>query len=281
MKVFLDGRIMDSQQAVISPFDHGFLYGLGLFETMRVYSGHIALLERHYNRLRQAAEELGIDVTMTREELRFAILETLSANQLHDAYVRVNLTAGDKGLGPYAGVYDEPSWLIFAKPVPEFPPALYETGKKLQVLKRPRNSPEGEWRFKSHHYMNNRFGKMEIGANPDVEGLFLTENGCLAEGIVSNLFFISEGVIYTPDIKTGILPGTRREFVMELAEAHGYTVREGWYYIERLMVADEVFITNAIQEIVPIHTVNEKRIGEGTIGTITRQLLELYRKHIV
>ncbi|GEN34546.1 MULTISPECIES: aminodeoxychorismate lyase [Aneurinibacillus] len=281
MKVFLDGRIMDSQQAVISPFDHGFLYGLGLFETMRVYSGHIALLERHYNRLRQAAEELGIDVTMTREELRFAILETLSANQLHDAYVRVDLTAGDKGLGPYAGVYDEPSWLIFAKPVPEFPPALYETGKKLQVLKRPRNSPEGEWRFKSHHYMNNRFGKMEIGANPDVEGLFLTENGCLAEGIVSNLFFISEGVIYTPDIKTGILPGTRREFVMELAEAHGYTVREGWYYIERLMVADEVFITNAIQEIVPIHTVNEKRIGEGTIGTITRQLLELYRKHIV
>jgi 4-amino-4-deoxychorismate lyase len=281
VKVFLDGRIMDSQQAVISPFDHGFLYGLGLFETMRVYSGHIALLERHYNRLRQAAEELGIDVTMTREELRFAILETLSANQLHDAYVRVDLTAGDKGLGPYAGVYDEPSWLIFAKPVPEFPPALYETGKKLQVLKRPRNSPEGEWRFKSHHYMNNRFGKMEIGANPDVEGLFLTENGCLAEGIVSNLFFISEGVIYTPDIKTGILPGTRREFVMELAEAHGYTVREGWYYIERLMVADEVFITNAIQEIVPIHTVNEKRIGEGTIGTITRQLLELYRKHIV
>jgi 4-amino-4-deoxychorismate lyase len=281
VKVFLDGRIMDAAQAVISPFDHGFLYGLGLFETMRVYNGHIALLERHYNRLRQAAEELGIVVTMTREELRFAILETLSANGLDDAYVRVDLTAGDKGLGPYADIYDEPHWLIFVKPLPVFSPDLYEKGKRLQVLSRPRNSPEGEWRFKSHHYMNNRFGKMEIGANSDVEGLFLTENGCLAEGIVSNLFFISENVIYTPDTKTGILPGTRREFVMELAEEQGFTVREGWYYIERLMAADEVFITNAIQEIVPIHTVNEKRIGQGKIGNITRQLLELYRKQIV
>lgn len=281
MKVFLDGRILDAQQAVISPFDHGFLYGLGLFETMRVYSGHIALLEKHYHRLQQAADELGIALTMTREELRFAILKTLSANGLHDAYVRVDLTAGDKGLGPYAGIYDEPHWLIFVKALPDFPISLYETGKKLQILKRPRNSPEGEWRFKSHHYMNNRFGKMEIGTHPDVEGLFLTENGCLAEGIVSNLFFVSEDVIYTPDIKTGILPGTRREFVMELAELHGFTVREGWYYIERLMVADEVFITNAIQEIVPIHTVNEQRIGQGTIGAITKQLLALYRSHIV
>ncbi|MED4730320.1 aminodeoxychorismate lyase [Aneurinibacillus migulanus] len=281
MKVFLDGRIMDSTQAVISPFDHGFLYGLGLFETMRVYGGHIALLEQHYHRLCKAAEELGIVITMTREDLRFAILETLSANGLSDAYVRLDLTAGDKGLGPYAGLYDEPHWLIFVKPLPELPPSLYETGKRLQVLKRPRNSPEGELRFKSHHYMNNRFGKMEIGPEPDVEGLFLTENGCLAEGIVSNLFFVAEDVIYTPDIKTGILPGTRREFVMELAESHGFTVQEGWYYIERLMVADEVFITNAVQEIVPIHTVNETRIGQGTIGTITKKLLELYRRHIV
>ncbi|MBN6187413.1 aminodeoxychorismate lyase [Aneurinibacillus sp. BA2021] len=281
MKVFLDGRILDARQAVISPFDHGFLYGLGLFETMRVYGGHIALLEKHYHRLQQAADELGIAMTMTREQLRFAILETLSANDLHDAYVRVDLTAGDKGLGPYAGLYDEPHWLIFVKSLPDFPASLYETGKRLQVVKRPRNSPEGEWRYKSHHYMNNRFGKMEIGADPDVEGLFLTENGCLAEGIVSNLFFVSEDVIYTPDIKTGILPGTRREFIMELAELHGFTVREGWYYMEHLMVADEVFMTNAIQEIVPIHTVNEKQIGQGTIGTVTRQLLTLYRNHIV
>jgi 4-amino-4-deoxychorismate lyase len=281
VKVFLDGHIVDAEQAVISPFDHGFLYGLGLFETMRVYNGHIALLEKHYKRLQQAAEELGITMTMTREELRFAILQTLSANELDDAYVRVNVTAGDKGLGPYAGVYDHPRWLIFVKPLSAFPDELYETGKRLQVLKRPRNSPEGEWRFKSHHYMNNRFGKMEIGSDPNVEGLFLTENGCLAEGIVSNLFFVADNVIYTPDVKTGILPGTRREFVMELAEELGLSVREGWYYLEHLMVADEVFITNAIQEIVPIHTVNEKKVGQGRIGVITKQLLSLYRERIV
>ncbi|MED0681038.1 aminodeoxychorismate lyase [Aneurinibacillus thermoaerophilus] len=281
MKVFLDGRIVDAEKAVISPFDHGFLYGLGLFETMRVYGGHIALLEKHYERLRKAAEELGIVVTMTREELRFAILQTLSANGLENAYVRVDLTAGDKGLGAYAGIYDEPRWLIFAKPLPDFPSSLYEKGKRLQILTRPRNSPEGEWRFKSHHYMNNRFGKMEIGNDPNVEGLFLTESGCIAEGIVSNVFFVSEDTLYTPDVKTGILPGTRREFVMELAEECGIAVREGWYYIEHLMVADEVFITNAIQEIVPIHAVNEKTIGKGTIGAVTRQLLELYRQRII
>jgi 4-amino-4-deoxychorismate lyase len=129
--------------------------------------------------------------------------------------------------------------------------------------------------------MNNRFGKMEIGPDPNVEGLFLTENGCLAEGIVSNLFFVADNVIYTPDVKTGILPGTRREFVMELAEELGLSVREGWYYLEHLMVADEVFITNAIQEIVPIHTVNEKKVGQGRIGVITKQLLSLYRERIV
>ncbi|BAU26169.1 4-amino-4-deoxychorismate lyase [Aneurinibacillus soli] len=280
MKVFLDGQLINATQAVISPFDHGFLYGLGLFETMRVYNGHIALLDKHYRRLCEAAGELGIRVTMTREELRFAILQTLNENDLEDAYVRVDLTAGDEGLGPYAGVYENPRWLIFVKPLAAFPASLYETGKRLQVLKRPRNTPEGEWRFKSHHYMNNRFGKMEIGNDPDVEGLFLTENTCVAEGIVSNVFFVSDSVLYTPHVNTGILPGTRREFVLELAEANGIEVHEGFYYLDQLMVADEVFITNAMLEIVPIRAVNEKQIGTGTIGTLTKRLLELYRASI-
>jgi 4-amino-4-deoxychorismate lyase len=281
VKIFLDGQIIDAEQAVISPFDHGFLYGLGLFETMRVYNGHVALLERHYRRLLEAAEEIGIVVTMTREELRFAILQTLNANQLKDAYIRVDLTAGNGALGPFAGIYENPRWLIFARPLADFPEHFYQTGKKLQTLKRPRNTPEGTWRFKSHHYMNNRLAKREVGASPDVEGLFLTEDGCLAEGIVSNVFFITEGKLYTPDVKTGILPGTRREFVMELAQMEGMEVREGWFHLEHLLTADEVFITNAIQEIVPIHSVDSKIIGEGTIGPMTSKLLASYRKNIV
>ncbi|WP_052947899.1 aminotransferase class IV [Aneurinibacillus tyrosinisolvens] len=188
MKIFLDGQIIDAEQAVISPFDHGFLYGLGLFETMRVYNGHVALLERHYRRLSEAAEEIGIAVTMTREELRFAILQTLNANQLKDAYIRVDLTAGNGALGPFAGIYENPRWLIFARPLPDFPEHFYQTGKKLQTLKRPRNTPEGTWRFKSHHYMNNRLAKREVGASLMWKGFSLQRTGAWRKGLCPTFF---------------------------------------------------------------------------------------------
>ncbi|WP_027415792.1 aminodeoxychorismate lyase [Aneurinibacillus terranovensis] len=289
MKIYLDGRILNAAEAVISPFDHGFLYGLGLFETMRSYGGKPALFTEHYKRLTAAAEEIGIAVTMSEAELTSAVLRTLAANDLTDAYIRLNLTAGQADLGPTSDIYETPGWLIFARPLPAFSVQLYQTGKILQVLNTRRNSPEGSWRFKSHHYMNNRLAKREIGSNPLVEGLFLTNEDFIAEGIVSNVFFVNDGVLYTPSLAAGILPGTRRAFVMELAYKQGWKVEEGLYRIEDIIRADEVFITNAIQEIVPIHTirdvtdghpVNDYVVGKGTIGPVTARLLALYRERL-
>ncbi|WCK54649.1 aminodeoxychorismate lyase [Aneurinibacillus sp. Ricciae_BoGa-3] len=290
MNIFMDGRIISAADAVISPFDHGFLYGLGLFETLRTYQGRPALFSDHYRRLALAAEEIGIALTMSEAELENAIHTTMEANRLQDAYIRVDLTAGKGDIGPYAGVYESPSWLIFAKPLPVFPPDFYRTGKRLQVLQTRRNKPEGAWRFKSHHFMNNRLAKREIGSDPLAEGLFLTQKGFLAEGIVSNLFFVSQGALSTPAIETGILPGTRRAYVLEIAKEMGVRVEEGYYSLESLLAADEIFLTNAVQEIVPVNSVSyvtghgqtkRQEIGRGTIGYHTDLFLNRYRRGIL
>jgi 4-amino-4-deoxychorismate lyase len=289
MNIFMDGRIVSAADAVISPFDHGFLYGLGLFETLRTYEGRVALFSDHYRRLSRAAEEIGIALTMSELELEKAILATVRANNLQDAYIRVDLTAGAGDIGPYAGVYESPSWLIFAKPLPVFPTEFYHRGKRLQVLRTRRNLPEGTWRFKSHHFMNNRLAKREVGFDPLVEGLFLTQEGYLAEGIVSNLFFISQGTLFTPAIDTGILPGTRRAYLLTIAQEMGLPIQEGHYLLQNLLAADEIFLTNAIQEIVPVHSVcyntrygdaDERQIKTGTIGYYTGLLLNRYRSGI-
>lgn len=281
MEIFFDGRLIDENTAVIRPFDHGFLYGIGLFETLRVYQGEIALLDKHYQRMAFGAKNLGIEMTLSMEEWKEAIEMTIKANGLRNAYVRVDLSAGDMGPGLYTGEYENPHWIIFARPLPLFPDNFYRSGKQLKVLRTRRNMPEGEIRCKSHNFLNNHLAKREIAQLKNTEGLFLTRRGYLAEGITSNLFFVYNRILYTPDIKTGIIPGTRREFVMELARKSGLTVREGLYTLEDLLQADEVFLTNAIQEIVPISSVNGKTVSDGTRGPVTGQLLSLYRKKII
>jgi 4-amino-4-deoxychorismate lyase len=281
MKIFFDGHLIDADSAVIKPIDHGFLYGIGLFEILRVYQGEIPLLQRHYQRMARAAKEMGIEMTMSMEDWREGIQMTLKANQLYNACVRIDCSAGDVGTELYTGMFENPHWFIYAKPLPVFPEPLYRIGRKLVVLKTRRNMPEGEIRFKCHNYLNNHLAKREIAGLKNTEGLFLTRRNYLAETISSNLFFVYNQILYTPDIKTGIIPGTRRQFVMELARKHGMTVREGLYTMDDLMQADEVFLTNSIYEIVPVSSVNGKMVSDGTRGPVTGQLLTLYRKHII
>ncbi|MBP2002729.1 4-amino-4-deoxychorismate lyase [Paenibacillus shirakamiensis] len=285
----LNGKVVRSEKATISVMDHGFLYGVGLFETFRTYGGVPSLLRRHLDRMRSACISLGIVYEPDEDQLRHYIQDLLRANQLEDGYIRYTLTAGIDDLGLPSGDYLHPQEIIYIKPLPTMAAHFYEKGKALRLLQTRRNTPEGSVRLKSLHYMNNIIAKRELinimlpGESP-AEGLMLTESSYIAEGIVSNVFFIHEGIVHTPTIEAGILPGITRACVLELAASQGWKTEQGWYKWEQLLQADEVFITNSIQEIVPITLLigtdgtNVTPLAGSACGPITKELIELYRK---
>ncbi|BCG56642.1 aminotransferase class IV [Paenibacillus sp. URB8-2] len=282
----VNGGVVDAADAVVSVRDHGFLYGIGLFETFRTYGGRPFLLERHLERMAEGCRQLGIPYEPDTASLTDWARKLIKRNGLQEAYVRFTITAGEDALGLPTGDYTHPNQVLFAKALPQRPAELDTYGKELQLLKLRRNTPEGKVRFKSLHYMNNILAKRELTLYPSAargaEGLMLTERGVVAEGIVSNVFFVKEGRLFTPDESTGILPGITREMVMELARSEDLEVETGAYSWEMLSTADEVFLTNSIQEIVPVTVLwkeSERRaVGSGTAGPITSLLLKKYRQ---
>lgn len=275
MFVYMNGKLIKQEEIRISPFDHGFLYGIGLFETFRVYNGHPFLLDNHLNRLNSGLEILNIDTKIERDCIYEALQQLLTLNQYSDAYIRLNVSAGDGEIGLRTAAYVKPNLIIFTKPLGEAAPMVE---KRAVLLNIKRNTPEGNERLKSHHYMNNILAKREIGDLPDVEGVFLTENGYMAEGIVSNLFWVKDNVLYTPIVETGILNGITRQFILRLAHKNGMEIREGYYRPEVVFQADEIFVTNSIQEIVPILTF-EGHDFPGVQGNVVQTLFHHYRNY--
>ncbi|MED4586632.1 aminodeoxychorismate lyase [Brevibacillus choshinensis] len=278
MHVYVNGTIYPAEQASVSVMDHGFLYGIGLFETLRVYDRRLFLWEAHYARLCSGLLALRITPAWTSEELVAAVLQTIDANGLSDAYVRLSVTAGPEGVGLVADGYERPSLFVFAKPVA--PLADPPHPKRLQTLELPRQTAEGHQRFKSHNYLNNALAKQELsGAPSDVEGLFLTHDGYLAEGIVSNLFWLNHDRLYTPSLDTGILDGVTRQHVLLLAKRMGLPAEEGRFRLEALREADEVFVTNSVQEIVPVLEIDGHLVSSN-YGKYTQELHRAYRESI-
>ncbi|WP_103110467.1 aminodeoxychorismate lyase [Brevibacillus reuszeri] len=277
MHVYVNGTICPAQEATVSVLDHGFLYGIGLFETLRVYDRKLFLWNEHYARLSSGLLALQIRPAWSKDELEQVILRTVDANDLRDAYVRLSVTAGAEGVGLVTDGYEQPSLFVFAKPVAALadPPQ----SKKLQTLSLARQTAEGLTRFKSHNYLNNALAKQEIGAKPDVEGLFLTHDGYLAEGIVSNLFWIKDGILFTPSVDTGILDGVTRQHVMMLAKQLSIPIVEGRFQREELLQADEIFVTNSVQEIVPASEI-DGHAALSVYGKFTRELHRAYRHSI-
>lgn len=289
MQIAMNGALCASEQAVVSVYDHGFLYGMGLFETFRTYSGVPFLLKEHLERLAEGCRELGIAYEPDLDHVQNLTARLLEGNGLEDAYFRLSVSAGVEALGLPAGDYGQPQEILYVKPLPARDPALYENGKALQLLVTRRNTPEGELRHKSFHYMNPILGRRELSRYPwaeGAEGLFLDDMGFLAEGIVSNVFLVQEGVLYTPALETNILPGITRDWVIRTAASGVCAVEEGFYPWEALLEADEVFLTNSIQEIVPVTKLYDSEgqahtVGDGRIGPITRRLSTLYAEAAV
>lgn len=274
-----NGKLVGKEQAVVSVFDHGFLYGIGLFETMRTYGGVPFRLGKHLERLEAGCRRLGIRYTPDEREVRKLIRDLLEANGLADGYIRFSVSAGEGPLGLPDSAYESPVALVYCKPLPAVP-----TSKPLQLLRLRRSTPEGDVREKSFHYMNNVLARRELAGYPwaaGAEGLFLTGDGWVAEGVVSNVFFVEDGVLHTPALATGILPGITRGEVLRLAADAGIPVREGLYRPDRLWRADELFVTNSVQELVPVHAVFD---GQGTVrwsggpGPVTERLQAAYRQ---
>jgi 4-amino-4-deoxychorismate lyase len=286
MIVSVNGVLIDEDQAVVSVFDHGFMYGMCLFETFRTYQGIPFLLEEHLRRLSLSCAELGILYTPQPREIQYTITQLLSANQLLDGYIRLSVSAGSQPLGFPAGDYEQPNEIIYTKSLPVREHQAVHEGKPLQLLKLHRNSPEGAVRMKSSHYMNNILGKRELQQYPwavDAEGLFLNEAGHVAEGLVSNLFFVKRGMLCTPAVDTGILPGITRAFILDLADELDIVYEEGFYSVEWLCHAEDMFTTNSIQEIVPVRCLYDSNgavmwtRGTTQMDPIILRLMEHYQ----
>jgi 4-amino-4-deoxychorismate lyase len=270
----LNGQFIEEKEASLSPFDHGFLYGIGVFETFRLYEGRPFLIEWHLERLERAAKDLQIKHRITKEELTDMVDNLLRLNHIEDgnARVRLNISAGVSTKGFTAQTYENPTVLCFVNPLnPENLP-LQKEGKVLTIR---RNTPEGQYRLKSHHYLNNMYAKQELGNDPRYEGIFLTEDGAVAEGIISNIFWSIGKCIYTPSLDTGILDGVTRRFVIEKMEKLGAEVKTGRFRLESLLTADEAWMTNSVLEIVPFSKIEEAAFP-GVSGEMTGFLQELY-----
>jgi 4-amino-4-deoxychorismate lyase len=286
MIISLNGSLCDEKEAVVSVYDHGFLYGMGLFETFRTYQGKAFLLQEHLERLKQGCRELSIELNTEMLYWTQQVSLLLAANHLEDGYFRISVSAGTELLGLPSEPYRNPTVILYVKPLPSWDKQLYANGKPLQLLRLRRNSPEGALRLKSFHYMNNILAKRELAEYPwaiGAEGVFLNEAGHLAEGIVSNVFFIKQGKCCTPQLTTGILPGITRELVIEIAGLMGLSVEQGLYSWEDLVAADEIFMTNSIQELVPVSTLFDlggkvQVISQGRMGKITEDLLREYHR---
>lgn len=274
MIIYLNGQFIEEKEASLSPFDHGFLYGIGVFETFRLYEGRPFLIEWHLERLERAAKDLQIKHRITKEELTDMLDNLLRLNHIEDgnARVRLNISAGISTKGFTAQTYENPTVLCFVNPLnPENLPVQKE-GKVLTIR---RNTPEGQYRLKSHHYLNNMYAKQELGNDPWYEGIFLTEDGAVAEGIISNIFWSKGKCIYTPSLDTGILDGVTRRFVIEKMEKLGAEVKTGRFRLESLLTADEAWMTNSVLEIVPFSKIEEAAFP-GVSGEMTAFLQELY-----
>jgi 4-amino-4-deoxychorismate lyase len=255
MKFGYNSKQYDPQAAVISPYDHGFLYGMGVFETWRTYQGESFLLDRHLARLQSSLATIGIQWVADETRVEKEVKALLHANGLQDAYVRLSISAGVEPLGLPTATYTQPNELTLVKAVA--PATFVDTASRpIQLLHTTRLAPETDIRIKSFHYMNAILGKQEMWQYPwaiQAEGIMLDPLGDVAEGLTSNLFLVQAGRIITPPLETGILPGVTRQFVIDLANKLGLPVEQQRFKWDAVLQADEVFLTNSVQAIVPVH----------------------------
>jgi len=275
-KVYIDGKYFPKSEAKISVFDHGLLYGDGVFEGIRSYEGAVFRLDQHLTRLFESATSIDLQITLSYEEFKEAILETLRTNKLTDAYVRVIVTRGVGTLGLTPVTCPKPTIIIIA----DYLKPLFEgVNVKAVVASTRRNAVTAlNPMIKSLNYLNNILARIEaIKAKVD-EAIMLNQNGTVAEGTGDNVFIVKDGVVITPPPTAGILIGVTRDAVITLAMEERIQVFEKDFTVHEVYNADEAFLSGTAAEIVPLVEVDGKKIGNGDVGPITSKLIEKFKK---
>ncbi|OIQ60092.1 branched-chain-amino-acid aminotransferase [Moorella thermoacetica] len=277
--IYLDGEYVDEEEAKLSVFDHGLLYGDGVFEGIRAYYGRVFRLKEHIDRLYDSARHINLDPGLSKEEMTRVVLETCRRNNLRDAYIRLVVTRGKGDLGLDPRKCPRPSIFCIAAAIELYPAELYEKGLELVTLGTRRNSPDAlDPRIKSLNYLNNIIAKMEATRAGAPEGLFLNKEGYVAEATGDNIFIVKNGQLITPPPFVGLLEGITRNAVMELAAKAGIPVYEKVFTRHDVYVADECFLTGTAAEAIPVVKVDGRPIGNGQPGPITRDLIARYRE---
>jgi len=278
MIVYLDGQYLPREQAVVSVFDHGFLYGDGVFEGIRSYGGVVFRLKEHLVRLYESAKTVGMEIPISPKEMEEVVLETVRRNELQDAYIRlvVSRGAGDLGLDPRNCT--KPTIVCIAASISLYPREMYENGLEVIITSTRKNRPDVlSPRVKSLNYLSNIMAKQELALAGVLEGIVLTADGYVAEATADNVFMVKNGKLYTPPKFLGILEGVTRNAVMDLAKQAGIEVREEVFTAHDLYNADEAFFSGTAAELIPVVKVDGRTIGDGKPGPVYKQLMEAFR----
>lgn len=281
MFIYLNGKLVPEEKALVSVFDHGFLYGDGIYETMRSYRGIVFLIDEHIKRLFRSGNLIRLKIPQSEEEIKKSIYRTLKKNNLKDAYIRLSISRGSGEIGLDPELCKEPTFVIITKRFNEYPEELYRKGVTVSIVNTRRNAPEAlNPKIKSLNFLNNILAKIEAKEAGTYEAIMLNYRGYLTEGTITNIFFVKRGSIFTPSIEAGILDGITRDLIIRVAERNGKNVKEGLYTPEDLYSADEAFITNTTLEILPVIKIDKNVIGKGIPGSVTKDLHRNYRKEV-
>jgi branched-chain amino acid aminotransferase len=279
MKIYLDGKLVDKDKAVVSVFDHGLLYGDGVFEGIRVYDSLVFRLKEHIDRLYKSADAIGLKIPMTKTEAMDASINTLKANKLKDAYIRFVVTRGVGDLGLDPRKCPRATVFIITDKIKLYPEKFYRDGLKIVTATTRRNYPQAiDGRIKSLNYLNNILAKIDAIKAGTEEAIMLTYNDYVAECTGDNIFIVKGGELSTPPTDIGALEGITRDAVMDIAKRLGIKLSEKMLRMEDVYSSSEVFLTGTAAEIIPVVAIDGRKIGAGKPGAVTQRLKNEFEK---
>jgi branched-chain amino acid aminotransferase len=277
--VYINGRFFKKEEAVISVYDHGFLYGDGVFEGIRVYNGKVFKLAEHVDRLYESAQAIWLEIPMSRQDCARAIEETVTRSGMKDAYIRAVVSRGAGSLGLDPRKTKDPQVIIIVDTISIYPKEMYEKGMEIVTASTMRNHPAAlNPRIKSLNYLNNIMAKIEGSLAGCVEALMLNHKGEVAECTGDNIFLVKNRVVSTPSPDAGILDGVTRRLVIDLCKSCGYVLRETSLTRHDVYTADEVFLTGTAAELIPVTKVDSRIIGAGKPGPVFLDLRAKFQK---
>jgi len=279
MKIYCNGEFVSKEDAKVSIFDHGFLYGDGIFEGIRSYQGKIFKLKEHIQRLYDSARAIALDIGITPQEMENIVVETVRINGLKDSYIRLVVSRGVGDLGLDPNKCGKPGIFCIADQISLFSPKMYEEGIAVKTVATRRNSADSlNPRIKSLNYLNNIFAKIEANSAGVMEGILLNQQGYVTEGTGDNIFIVKNNVLITPPVHVGVLEGITRNAVLDLARELGIPAKEDLFTLYDLHTADEAFLTGTAVELIPIVKVDNRQIGNGVPGEVFKKLLAAFRE---